>query len=115
LFLESVRKIKGEQVTAPGAEKVQKQVLVGPAQGWPGWVMRLFTLAPGGHTPRHVHPWLHVNYVVSGRGTIFIDGKEYSVEAGFVACIPGGTEHQFKNAGEEDFSVICIVPEEGEG
>lgn len=47
-----------------------------------------------GCTPRHSHPRPHINYAVSGQGTIFLDGKEYAVEPGLAAYIPGGTGHE---------------------
>lgn len=114
MYLESSKNIKAIPVNAAGAANVIKQSLVGPAQGWRGWVMRLFTLKGGGHTPRHAHPWPHINYMVSGKGILYLDGKEYTVEPGFVAYIPGEAEHQFKNSGDQEFSFICIVPEEGD-
>lgn len=114
MYVSSVSDIQKVTMNAPGVLNAVKQTLVGPAQGWEGWVMRLFTLAGNGHTPRHSHPWPHINYIVSGQGTLFLDGKEYTVEPGFVAYIPGGAEHQFQNRGEQDFSFICIVPQEGD-
>lgn len=114
MYVDSVKNIKAISVNAKGVSNAIKQVLVGPAQGWEGWVMRLFTLSEGGHAPRHSHPWPHINYIVSGEGTLYLDGKEYPVEPGFVAYIPGGAEHQFQNRGQQDFSFICIVPEEGD-
>ena len=42
--------------------------------------MRLFTLKEKGNSPRHTHPWPHINYVVSGRGVLYIDGKENVLE-----------------------------------
>lgn len=113
MYLDSVKNIKAVNVIAPGVFNVIKQSLVGPPQGWEGWVMRLFTLAAGGYTPRHSHTWPHINYIVGGEGALFLDGKENNVESGFIAYIPGGTEHQFRNRGVKDFSFICIVPEEG--
>ncbi|MBO8129029.1 MAG: cupin domain-containing protein [Peptococcaceae bacterium] len=113
-YVENAKNIKGIKVEAPGVTGAIKQTLVGPEQGWEGWVMRLFTLAEGGHTPRHSHSWPHINYIVSGEGTLYLDGKEYKVSPGFTAYIPGGVEHQFRNTGEQDFSFICIVPEEGD-
>lgn len=114
MYVDNVKNIKTISVNAPGALKALKQTLVGPAQGWEGWVMRLFTLGGNGHTPRHSHPWPHINYIVSGEGTLFLDGKEHSVGPGSVAYIPGGAEHQFQNHSEQEFSFICIVPEEGD-
>jgi len=45
---------------------------------------------------------------------LFLEGKKYPLEPGSVSYVPGGAEHQFLNRGKEDFSFICIVPEEGD-
>jgi len=114
MYVSSISRIKDLEVKAPGASQVLKKVLVGPKEGWDGWVMRLFTLKPGGHTPKHTHPWPHINYVTQGKGTLFAGGRENAVEAGSVAYVPADIEHQFINSGQEDFAFICIVPEEGD-
>ncbi|MEN6349471.1 MAG: cupin domain-containing protein [Syntrophomonas sp.] len=115
MFVGHVEKIPVLEVNNPGAAlNVIKQVLVGPDQGWQGWVMRLFSIKGEGYTPRHAHPWPHINYVVSGKGTLFLDGREHEIEAGSVAYVPDNIEHQFKNTGPADLTFICIVPEEGD-
>jgi len=114
LFVSNVANIDKVEVNAPGALNALKQTLIGPAQGWEGWVMRMFTLSEGGNTPRHSHAWPHINYIVSGKGILYLEGEEHVVEPGSVAYVPGGAEHQFKSKGKEDFSFICIVPEEGD-
>jgi len=102
-------------VGAPGAVNVFKKTLVGPPEGWTGWVMRLFTLTGDGRTPRHTHPWPHINYVVQGKGVLYLNGEEHPVEAGTYAFIPDNAEHQFINRDEREvFRFICIVPEEGD-
>ena len=97
-----------------GVQDVVKRVLVSPGEGWDGWVMRLFEIAPGGHTPRHAHPWPHINFVASGRGTLYVDGVDHPLEAGSYAYVPAGHEHQFRAAADEPLSFVCIVPEAGE-
>ena len=97
-----------------GAAGVTKRVLVGPAEGWEGWVMRLFEMQPGGHTPRHAHPWPHINFVAEGDGALLVEGEEHPLSAGGYACVPAGAEHQFRNTGSAPFALVCIVPEEGE-
>ncbi len=115
MYVNHVEKIAGQKINNPGvALNVIKQVLVGPDQGWQGWVMRQFTIASEGYTPRHSHPWPHINYIVSGTGTLFLDGQDYDLKAGSVAYVPDNIEHQFKNTGLDDFILICIVPEEGD-
>lgn len=114
MFIDHIKNIEKITVNAPGVSGATKQTLIGPAQGWEGWVMRQFDLAPGGHTPRHAHPWPHINYVLSGTGTLFLESKDHVLEVGAVAYVPGEAEHQFMNPGTETLSFICIVPEEGD-
>jgi len=114
MYLQDVKKIDSKAVNAPGAINAFKQVLVGPQEGWDGWVMRLFSLGKDGSTPQHSHSWPHINYVVKGTGTLLMEGEEREIGSDYVAYIPGGAVHQFKNTGESELSFICIVPEEGE-
>lgn len=102
------------EIQGRGIAEVTKKVLISPADGWDGWVMRLFELRVGGHTPRHVHGWPHINYIVAGRGLLHLDGQDHPVGAGSYAFIPAGAEHQFANDGDAVFSFICIVPAEGD-
>ncbi len=102
------------EMAGDGVLDVVKRVLVSPAEGWDGWVMRLFEVAPGGHTPRHSHDWPHINFVASGAGELFLDGSIHALAAGSYAYVPGGHEHQFRAAGEETLSFVCIVPVEGD-
>jgi quercetin dioxygenase-like cupin family protein len=106
--------MKEIRLEAPVLKNVIKKTAISPEQGWDGWVMRIFTLGENGFSPRHTHPWPHINYIIEGTGTLFLDGKENSVSAGDTAYIPPGEDHQFRNSGKSNFSFICIVPEEGD-
>jgi len=108
------RDVAGVELSGEDIAGVVKRVLVGPRDGWEGWVMRAFELAPGGHTPRHRHRWPHINVMLEGRGTLFLDGEAHEVGAGGFAFVPAGAEHQFSNLGEDRFGFICIVPEQGD-
>jgi len=105
--------VKGVKLEGPQIKDATMKVLVSPKEGWEGHVMRLFQLEVGGHTPRHVHPWPHINYIVSGKGRLHLDGKDIEVEAGSYAYVPEDKLHQFENIGNETFEFICIVPEKG--
>ena len=59
--------VDAREMAGDGIEGVVKRVLVSPEQGWDGWVMRLFDVAPGGHTPKHAHDWPHINFVAGGQ------------------------------------------------
>jgi quercetin dioxygenase-like cupin family protein len=104
----------GLQLVGEDIRDVVKRVLVGPDDGWDGWVMRLFDVGPGGHTPRHAHGWPHINYILNGRGLLRVNGDERPIETGSFAVIPAQTEHQFFNTGVERLRFLCIVPAEGD-
>jgi len=100
-------------VTSTKAKGASMKVLVSPNEGWEDYVMRLLEVEPGGYTPKHSHPWPHINYIVKGNGELFIDGVTHEVKTGSYAFVPGNKTHQFRNAGKEVFQFICIVPKEG--
>jgi quercetin dioxygenase-like cupin family protein len=102
------------QVSLSDALGVSKKIPIGKKEGWEGYTLRVFKIAPGGHTPRHRHDWEHVNYVISGRGKLMMDGVEYDVAEKDFALVPPGTPHQFRNPYAGDFEFICIVPNRGE-
>lgn len=102
------------ELTGEGIEGVRKQIAVGPRDGWQDGYMRIFTVAKGGHTSMHSHPWWHVNYILEGEGQLYIDGVTHPVRKGSVDYIEAGKLHQFVNTGSGDFRFICIVPPEGD-
>ena len=114
MFVDQVQNLDETKVAAPGAVNAFRKSLIGPKEGWEGWVMRLFTLKEKGCSPRHAHPWPHINYILRGRGLLSAGGKETLLEEGSVAYVPSEIEHQFVNTADEDFAFICIVPQEGD-
>ncbi|MDO0823792.1 cupin domain-containing protein [Desulfosporosinus nitroreducens] len=108
------REVLGTPIDNDQIKNAVKKVLISPAQGWEGYVMREFELGQGGYTPRHTHPWPHINYILEGTGSLYLDGQDYALEAGSFAFVPSNELHQFTNTGEGRFAFICIVPEEGD-
>jgi quercetin dioxygenase-like cupin family protein len=114
MFVSNIKNLDEIKVTAPGVVNAFKKSLIGPLEGWDGWVMRLFTLRDRGCSPRHAHPWPHINFIMCGRGLLYAEGKEIALEEGAIAYVPSNAEHQFSSTTDEDFAFICIVPEEGD-
>jgi quercetin dioxygenase-like cupin family protein len=114
VFVGNVKNLDEIKVSAPGVVNAFKKSLIGPREGWEGWVMRLFTLRERGCSPCHAHPWPHINYILGGQGVLSAEGKETPLEEGSVAYVPSNVEHQFISTGDKDFVFICIVPEEGD-
>jgi quercetin dioxygenase-like cupin family protein len=107
--------IKAEKVEMDGVKGAFKQLMLGSDDGVPGYSVRVFTLEPGGHTPRHSHAPEHLNYIISGRGELVDpEGNARPVNAGDFAMVEPEELHQFRNAGDEPFVFICAVPKEYE-
>lgn len=114
MFIQHLNEITKAAVQGEGIAGVCKQIPIGPAQGWKDYVVRVFTLQPGGHTPHHAHDWEHINYVISGNGQLDVSGTKHRLPAGTFAVVPANEKHQYSNPGAEDFVMICIVPARGE-
>ena len=114
MAVSHINSIEPVPVKMEGTQGAVKKILIGPTEGWEDHVMRLFSLEAGGYTPRHSHPWPHINYITKGKGTLFLSGNEYPLSPGSVAYIPEKEEHQFINSSHTEFAFICIVPAEGD-
>jgi quercetin dioxygenase-like cupin family protein len=100
-------------IESPEVRNAAMKVLIGQEEGWKDHVMRILELDEGGYSPKHTHPWAHINYMVEGEGILFIEGKEHPVKSGSYAFVPENKLHQFRNTGKGKFRFICIVPKEG--
>lgn len=114
MIVGNIKDLTGIPIQSNEVKGALKKVLVSPKEGWEGWSMRLFTLEAGGYTPRHTHPWPHINFIASGKGILHLDSQDYEISEGSFAYVPGGKLHQFMNNSGEDISFICIVPKEGD-
>ncbi|MGO1368200.1 MAG: cupin domain-containing protein [Senegalia sp. (in: firmicutes)] len=113
MIINHEKNIKSKEFTSPEVKGASMKAIISPKEGWEGHVMRVMEIEEGGYTPKHSHDWPHINYMLEGKGTLLLDGKENEVEAGSYAYIPKNALHQFKNVGKGKFKFICIVPEEG--
>ena len=104
--IQNYRDVEGV-AAAPG---VVMNVVAGPAEGAPNFVMRLFEIQPGGATPHHAHPWEHEIFVVSGQGTLKSGDRQVPLREGDAAMVLPDELHGFANAGEDTMRIICVVP-----
>ena len=96
-----------------GAEKVQKELLIGPKENPPNFAMRRFTVGNGGQTPLHTHDWEHEVYILKGKGEVMTEDGPQNIEAGNTVYVNPGEKHQFKSDSEE-LVFLCLVPNRGE-
>lgn len=78
--------------------------------GAPNYALRVIEVAPGGHTPRHAHPYEHENFVVEGQGRVLLNGQWHEVGPGSVIFVPAGMEHTYENIGQTPFRFLCGIP-----
>ncbi len=102
--------IAAEVVKIENAKNVKIRVLISEADGAPNFIMRRFTIEPGGHTPYHTHPWEHEVYVLSGTGRVRSGETDYELSAGTVVLVLPDEEHNFSNTGSEHLDFLCIIP-----
>ncbi len=99
-----------------GVKDVWKQIPISKSHGTPIFSFRVFTILPGGHTPYHVHPFEHLNYIIEGEGVAVKEsGEEVFLEKGDFVLVMPGEKHQYKNRSRRNPMVmICAVPKEYE-
>ncbi len=115
MLITNLIKVKKIKPDMPGAEGVYKQVPLSKEAGAPTFSFRVFTIEPGGHTPFHMHPFEHMQYVIEGRGALVGEGREREIKKGDFALIMPNEKHQIKNTSEaRDLVLICAVPKEYE-
>lgn len=109
MLIRNVDDMERTPVDMDGAEDVTMAMMIGRADGAPTAALRQFQVEPGGHTPRHSHDYEHEVFVLSGTGTVLLEGKERPLRAGDVVYVPAEEEHQFK-AGDDPLRFLCMVP-----
>ena len=108
--------VEKQTVVMDGAQGVCKQVPISKQDGSPAFSFRVFTIAPNGHTPFHIHAAEHLNYIISGCGALVSEtGEELGIGAGDFALVLPNEKHQYKNtSATEPLVLICAVPKEYE-
>ena len=109
----SMKKVshKDVQGTSPeGTEGVDFRPLLAENVDPPNFYLRVFDIAPSGHTPLHTHAWEHEVFVVSGSGKIVLDKREEAIAEGDAVFVEPNELHQFVNDGKTPMRMICVIP-----
>ena len=87
----------------------ETQILIGPDDGAPNFVMRRFVMGVGGGMPRHTNLVEHEQFVVRGNAAVAIGNTVHHVSEGDALLIPGGIPHSYE-VKQAPFEFLCIVP-----
>ena len=94
-----------DQVATRG--KAQWKELLGSGSGCQNdMTVGVVRLKTGESLEPHRHAQPETYYVLSGRGTVTIEGVVYNVDPGRLLFIPGNAEHQINNVDEEDLMIL---------
>lgn len=99
-----------QPVQMDGATGCQVRWLVSKSDGAPNFAMRLFEVAPGGHTPKHHHPYEHEIYVLEGEGLVFQGDRPHPLRPGTTILVESDEIHQFQNTGNATLKFLCLIP-----
>ncbi len=101
-------------VQMDGVKDTTMSVMIGRHNNAPHFSLRSFAVQPGGHTPKHQHDYEHEVYVVSGEGSIFLDGSTHRIKSGDTILVPANELHQFTvdQGASEPFRFLCMVPKD---
>ena len=116
MIIRKLDDVARTSVDLEGVKGITKQLVLGSADGVPNFSFRVFTLAPGGHSPHHSHEVEHLNIILSGQGALMdSNGNANPLGKGDFAFVAPHDVHQFRNTSEtEDFVFVCAVPKEYE-
>jgi quercetin dioxygenase-like cupin family protein len=102
--------LEATPVNMEGAVDCRMCCLIGPNDDAPSFSMRHFTVAPGGHTPKHAHAYEHEVYVLEGAGAVVEGEREHALRPGSAVYVPPNQLHQFRNTGAGPLRFLCLIP-----
>jgi quercetin dioxygenase-like cupin family protein len=88
-----------ESWSDPFRGEVAFRTLFGRADTRTSFTAGVTDLETGGWLGLHRHGPAEIYYVLTGEGTLTIDGEDHAVSAGTAAYIPGDSEHGIRNTG----------------
>lgn len=112
-FMSSARVVREDDVerttwSDPIRGEVGFRTLFGGAVGTADFTVGVTELEVGGWLGHHRHEPAEIYYVLSGEGTLSIDGQDHPVRAGTAAYIPGNSEHAIRNTGSDQLRFFYV-------
>jgi quercetin dioxygenase-like cupin family protein len=111
MIIKNMQQVAAQPVAMEGAKDVTVRVLIGPKDEAPTFAMRLFELAPGGHTPYHDHDFEHEVIILEGDIAVVTAYGPKTLQKNDVLLVAPNEQHQFKNLSvNAPARFICLVP-----
>lgn len=111
MIIKNMHQVPHLPVNMDGAKDVTVRVLLGPQDNAPTFAMRLFELAPGGHTPYHDHDFEHEVIILEGDVAVVTAYGPKTLQKNDVLLVAANEQHQFKNLSvNAPARFICLIP-----
>jgi len=89
---------------------VTKQVLLGMAEGTTDFIVRYFTIPPGGSSALDRHRHQHGVVITHGNGKVLLGDKWHAIGVGDAVFTDTDEIHQFEATGTSPLGFICVIP-----
>ena len=109
MFVKNINEVKTDNVSVEGVKNAGMKWLIGEKDGAEHFYMRLAIIEKDGIVPLHNHPNVHEIYVVSGEGSVLLEGEEKPMKEGDFVFVEGDLVHGFKNTGDNTLKFICCI------
>lgn len=87
-----------------------RRILIGQNEGAGDFIVRYFTLPPGGHSSHEHHPHQHGVVVVHGSGRVLLGDTWTSIGVGDAVFIGPDEVHQLEADPTGPLGFICVIP-----
>jgi quercetin dioxygenase-like cupin family protein len=94
---------------------ITKQVLMGITEGAADFIIRYFTIPPGGKSAFDQHRHQHGVVITHGTGRVLLGEKWHDVSAGDAVFINADETHQLEATGTAQLGFVCVIPRWAEG
>ena len=98
--------------TTEEVKGVIKNVLVGPDDGAPNFIIRFFQVPVGGSTFDHAHPHEHGIVILHGKARVKIETETHELNPYDSVFLSGNDHHKIINIGKTSLGFICVIPRE---
>lgn len=98
-------------VKMDGVKDATVRVVFGPGDDAPTFAMRIFELAPKGHTPFHTHDFEHEVMILQGQIAVRTENGDIRPDIGDALLVLPAEKHQFLNTSDTaPARFMCLVP-----
>ncbi len=87
-----------------------RRILIGRDEGAEDFIIRYFTLPPGGHSSLEHHRHQHGVVIVQGHGRVRLGERWTEIGVGDAIFIEPDEVHQLQAAADQPLGFLCVIP-----